>query len=117
VIPDGEVGRGVVGQAQFYRPLFLTGAVTVVIDAVFPATKPFRAIVKRAGLSSEVSAYALRHSSITRCLCAGLPVELVASLHDTSSEMIRRYYAKFITHAFEAMAAKARVPLVGPEPE
>jgi integrase len=80
-------------------------------------TKPFKAIVARAGLSPEVTAYALRHSSIARCLRAGLPVRLVAALHDTSSEMIERYYAKYITHAFEAMAAAARVPLVSPTPE
>lgn len=76
-------------------------------------TDPFNQIVLRAGLSSDVTAYALRHSSIARSLRAGLPVRLVAALHDTSSEMIERYYSKFITDAFDAMAAAAVVKLVG----
>lgn len=79
-------------------------------------SKPFRAIVARAGFPPEVSAYALRHSSIARCLRAGLPVRLVAALHDTSTEMIERYYSKYIVDAFDAMAAAARVPLVSSSP-
>jgi hypothetical protein len=80
-------------------------------------TKPFRAIVARAELSPDVSAYALRHSSIARGLREGLPPRLVAALHDTSTEMIERYYSKFISDAFEEMAAAALVPLVSPAPD
>jgi integrase len=80
-------------------------------------SKPFRAIVARAKLPPEVSAYALRHSSIARYLRAGVPVRLVAALHDTSTAMIERYYSKYIVDAFGAMAAAARVPLLNPTPD
>jgi len=52
---------------------------------------PFRAIATAAHLSADVTAYALRHSSIVRNLGAGLPIRLVGSLHDTSSEMIEAH--------------------------
>ena len=72
---------------------------------------PFREIAKRAGLSADVTAYALRHSSIVRGLRAGLPVRLVAGLHDTSSEMIERHYSGFIVDAMTEAARLAIVPL------
>jgi site-specific recombinase XerD len=75
-------------------------------------TEPFREIVTRAELSADVSAYAFRHSSIVRGLRKGLPVRLVAALHDTSSEMIERYYSAYIVDALDAMAAAAVVPLI-----
>ena len=53
--------------------------------------------------------YALRHSSIVRGLRAGLPVRLVAALHDTSSAMIERHYAAFIVDAMDELAARAVV--------
>jgi integrase len=59
-----------------------------------------------------VICYALRHSSIVRGLRAGLPIRLVASLHDTSVAMIEKHYAKFIADGLEDLAAKAVVPLV-----
>ena len=55
--------------------------------------------------------YSLRHSSIVRGLRAGLPVRLVAALHDTSSAMIERHYAAFIVDAMDELAARAVVPL------
>jgi len=73
---------------------------------------PFRAIVRRAGLSDDVTAYALRHSSIVRGLRKNLPVRLVAALHDTSSEMIERYYSAFIVDALDAVAASAVISLL-----
>ena len=75
-------------------------------------SEPFRAIVARAGLSSDVTAYALRHSSIVRGLRANLPVRLVAALHDTSTEMIERYYSAFIADALDAAAATAVISLL-----
>lgn len=51
-------------------------------------TRPWAAIVSRAGLPVETIPYALRHSSIVRGLRAGLPVRLVAALHDTSWAMM-----------------------------
>ena len=46
--------------------------------------RPWLKIVKRAGLPAETVPYSLRHSSIVRALGAGLPVRLVAAMHDTS---------------------------------
>lgn len=56
--------------------------------------------------------YALRHSSIVRGLRRGLPIRLVAALHDTSVEMIERYYSRWITDGLEDLAVKAVVPLL-----
>lgn len=72
---------------------------------------PWAAIRKRAGITSDIVPYALRHSSIVRGLRAGLPVRLVAALHDTSTPMIERHYSAFITDAMDELAAKAIVPL------
>lgn len=74
-------------------------------------TRPWAAIVKRAGLADRTIPYSLRHSSIVRGLRAGLPVRLVAALHDTSSAMIERHYAAFIVDAMDELAARAVVPL------
>ncbi len=73
-------------------------------------TRPWAAIVARAGLAAGAVPYALRHSSIVRGLRAGLPVRLVAALHDTSSAMIERHYAAFIVDAMDEFAARAVVP-------
>ena len=73
--------------------------------------RPWAAIVERAGLTAGAIPYALRHSSIVRGLRAGLPVRLVAALHDTSSAMIERHYAAFIVDAMDELAARAVVPL------
>ena len=56
--------------------------------------------------------YALRHSSIVRGLRAGLPVRLVAALHDTSTAMIEKHYAAFIVDATEELARRAVTHLV-----
>jgi integrase len=74
-------------------------------------TRPWALIVAEAGLSADVVPYALRHSSIVRCLGAGLPVRLVAALHDTPSAMIEKHYAAFIVDAMDELAARAIVPL------
>ena len=74
-------------------------------------TRPWAAIVARAGLAAGTIPYALRHSSIVRGLRAGLPVRLVAALHDTSVAMIERHYAAFIVDAMDELAARAVVPL------
>jgi hypothetical protein len=42
----------------------------------------------------------------------GLPVRLVAQLHDTSIQMIERNYTRFMAHALEELARKAVVPMV-----
>ncbi|MGI6854347.1 tyrosine-type recombinase/integrase [Mesorhizobium sp. 1B3] len=78
-------------------------------------TRPWQQIIEKAGLSADVVPYALRHSSIVRQLRAGLPVRLVAALHDTSSEMIEAHYAAAIVDALDSLAAGAVVPLVDPD--
>lgn len=75
--------------------------------------RPWRAIIAIAGLPTDIVPYALRHSSIVRGLGAGLPVRLVAALHDTSSAMIERHYSAYIVDAMDELAAKAIVPLMG----
>jgi integrase len=65
------------------------------------------ATVKRAGVSPDTIMYALRHSSIVRGLRAGLPVRLVAALHDTSSDMIEAHYSAHIIDATEELARRA----------
>ena len=61
---------------------------------------------------TDVIPYALRHSSIVRGIKANLPIRLVADLHDTSTAMIERHYAKWISTGLEELAARAIVPLV-----
>jgi hypothetical protein len=41
-----------------------------------------------------------------------LPIRLVAALHDTSTAMIERHYARWISDGLEDMARAAIVPLV-----
>ena len=68
--------------------------------------------VKAAELPADTVDYALRHSSIVRGLRAGLPVRLVAALHDTSTAMIEKHYAAFIVDATEELARRAVTHLV-----
>jgi integrase len=57
-------------------------------------TRLFRRTAKRARLDPEiVTIYALRHSSITRQLKAGVPIRVIAALHDTSVAMIEKSYS------------------------
>lgn len=65
-----------------------------------------------AGLPPTTIPYALRHSSIVRGLRVGLPIRLVAALHDTSVAMIERHYSRWITEGLDELAARAVVPLV-----
>jgi integrase len=74
-------------------------------------TRPWALIIARAALPKGTIPYALRHSSIVRGLRAGLPVRLVAALHDTSSAMIEAHYSAFIVDAMDGLAALAVVPL------
>jgi integrase len=72
---------------------------------------PWAQIRELAGLDPSIVPYALRHSSIVRGLRAGLPIRLVAQLHDTSTKMIEAHYAAYITDALDEIAARAIVPL------
>ena len=60
----------------------------------------------------HVEPYALRHSSIVRGLRSGVPVRIVAALHDTSTVMIEAHYSAFILDAADELARRAIVPLV-----
>ena len=45
-------------------------------------------------------------------LRAGLPVQLVARLHDSSSVMLERFYTSYIADALDDLARAALVPLL-----
>lgn len=74
--------------------------------------EPWAEIRKIAELEADIVPYALRHSSIVRGIRAGLPLQLVATLHDTSVEMIERHYGRWIADGLDDMAARAVVPLI-----
>jgi integrase len=69
----------------------------------------FRAVATRAGFDPDhITSYALRHSSICRALLKGVPVSIVAKLHDTSSREIEQHYSRFILDvAGDALSRKA----------
>jgi integrase len=73
-------------------------------------TRPWALICEKLGLSGIVP-YALRHSSIVHAISAGLPIRLVAAMHDTSVAMIEKHYSRWIADGLEEMAAQAIVPL------
>ena len=58
-------------------------------------SRPFAQALAAAGLPKVVP-YALRHSSIVRCLTAGLSPQLTADMHDTSPQMLSKHYAHCI---------------------
>lgn len=74
--------------------------------------RPFQRAAEEAGLPASTIPYALRHSSIVRGLRAGLPIRLVAALHDTSVAMIERHYSRWITEGLDELVARAVVPIV-----
>ncbi|ULJ70644.1 hypothetical protein [Rhizobium gallicum] len=76
-------------------------------------TRPWRQIVKRARLPKHTVPYAFRHSSIVRHLQAGLPVTLVAALHDTSPLMVQKHYGAFIVDASDDIIAASMVSVAG----
>ena len=69
--------------------------------------QPFIEIVKAVGLEPGTTAYLFRHSSISRMLMRGLHTKLVADLHDTSEQMIRQHYGKFIVEHSDEIARAA----------
>jgi integrase len=69
---------------------------------------PFRLAVKAANLSlTDVSIYALRHTSIVCQILAGVPLRVVADVHDTSIAMIESNYSKHITSHADALVRRA----------
>ncbi|UGX86180.1 tyrosine-type recombinase/integrase [Phyllobacterium meliloti] len=75
-------------------------------------SRPWSAIVTAAQMGKDVVPYSLRHSSIVRQLRKGLPVRLVAALHDTSTAMIESHYSAAIVDALDGLAAGAVIPLM-----
>ncbi|KKC23950.1 tyrosine-type recombinase/integrase [Sphingomonas sp. SRS2] len=73
-------------------------------------TRPWAAICGHIGLE-DIVPYALRHSSIVRGIASGLPIRLVAAMHDTSVVMIEKHYSRWIVEGLEDMAARAIIPL------
>lgn len=73
--------------------------------------RPWREVIKAMGLPSGLVPYALRHSSIVRQLRAGLPIQLVAQVHDTSAAMLAKHYAVFLIDASEDLLRRALLPL------
>jgi integrase len=74
----------------------------------------FRDVAERANFDpDEITCYALRHSSICRALLKGVPVSVVAKLHDTSSREIEAHYAAYILDV--AGDALSRKGLLRPE--
>src|SRR5262249_33944792 len=73
------------------------------------------AIVAAIGLDPKtVTAYALRHSAISRSLLRGVPVTVVADLTDTSEREIRKHYAKLIAHHGDEIARKGLLQIEPP---
>lgn len=60
---------------------------------------PIAAAVKAAGLPVGVTAYTLRHSTITDLVSAGLPLLTIAQISGTSAEMIERHYGHLASDA------------------
>lgn len=69
---------------------------------------PLNEAVAAAGLSSKVTAYAFRHSTITDLIVAGVPALTVAQLSGTSVAMIEKHYG----HLLQGQATAALATLV-----
>ncbi|WBU31453.1 tyrosine-type recombinase/integrase [Rhodopseudomonas palustris] len=70
--------------------------------------------IAAAGVPTDTIMYAFRHSSIVRGLVAGLPVRLVAALHDTSIRMIEEHYSAYIVDMTEDLARRHALALPAP---
>ena len=77
--------------------------------------RPWRKALEIAGVP-YVEPYSLRHSSIVRMLRKGLPVRIVAGLHDTSVAMIEKHYSAYILDMADELARQAIVSLTSAAP-
>jgi integrase len=69
---------------------------------------PIADAAKAAKLPKAVTAYTLRHSTITDLVSSGLPLLTIAQISGTSAEMIERHYGHLIRDAAtEALAGLA----------
>jgi integrase len=89
-------------------PLLLRGD-----GSIWPPTRDdvFPQVIAAAGLDAALSPYSLRHSSICRALLAGVPLQLVASSHDTSAAIIAKHYARYITDNSDTVLRRAMLDL------
>ncbi len=67
---------------------------------------PIKAAVRATGLADDVSAYALRHSTITDLIADGVPTLTAAQLSGTSVAMIERHYGHLLQKQAQAALAK-----------
>jgi len=75
----------------------------------------FRRAVQLAGLDpAEVTIYALRHSNIVRQLLAGVPIRVIAVVHDTGVSMVEKSYSKHIGDHADALTRPALLDLSVP---
>ena len=74
-------------------------------------TRGWKKALAGAGIP-HVEPYALRHSSIVRGLRSGVPVRVVAALHDTSTAMIEKHYSAHILDAADELARRSIIALV-----
>lgn len=70
---------------------------------------PIAAAARAADLPEGVTAYTLRHSTITDLVQAGLPLLTIAQISGTSAEMIERHYGHLASDA--AVAALSKLAL------
>jgi integrase len=69
---------------------------------------PIAAAARVAKLPAGVTAYTLRHSTITDLVCSGLPLLTIAQISGTSAEMIEKHYGHLVRDAAtEALAGLA----------
>ncbi|HEX3882847.1 MAG TPA: site-specific integrase [Stellaceae bacterium] len=79
-------------------------------------SRPFARAAKRAGEAPETTTvYMFRHSHICDQLLAGVPIAVVAKLHDTSAAMIERHYADQIGSMGDSAARKAQKSIALPK--
>jgi integrase len=79
-------------------------------------SRPFARVAETAGQDpTEVTMYALRHSSIVRAIKASVPIRIIAASHDTSVAMIERTYSRFIGDHSDALARAALLDTTEPD--
>lgn len=75
-------------------------------------TRRWKAALEKAGLPETLTLTALRDASIIRALREGVPLDLVARIHNTSGPIIRQHYALHIHDALDQVARQAVIPMM-----
>jgi integrase len=111
-LPPGLINKlkTAAGDRPANAPLLLRGDGEAWRTANSDHSRPFANALAAASVPKVVP-YALRHTSITRALLRGVPVRVVADLHDTSVAMIERNYAACIASYGDAMVRAAQIEL------